>query len=97
MEIIIMFAKERIIRGIAIDYEEAMKKEKNWKTHLVIIPEDVHWEDGFKDPTNFFLTNAFLERYYFKTRSRAKAQEWANMLYGNNFYLVRPVVKAITR
>lgn len=75
-------------------YEEAMKKiGKN----VVIVPEDVHWEDGFKDPTNFFLTNAFGERYYFKTRSRAKAREWADMLYGKNFYEVRIVVKAVTR
>ena len=77
-----------------MQYEEAMKKIGK---HVIIVSEETHWGDEFKDPTNFFLTNALGERYYFKTRSRAKAQEWANMLYGNNFYIVRPVVKAITR
>jgi hypothetical protein len=72
-----------------MQYEDAIKKIGK---HVIIVPEEVHWEDGFKDPTNLFLTNALGERYYFKTRSRAKAQEC-----GNNFYLVRPVVKAITR
>lgn len=44
-----------------------------------------------KDPSNYYIVNAFGNRVYIKTTDRAKAQEKADEIYGKNFYSVRCV------
>jgi hypothetical protein len=44
-----------------------------------------------KDPSNYYIVNAFGNRVYIKTTDRAKAQEKADEMYGKGFYKVRTV------
>lgn len=44
-----------------------------------------------KDPSNYYIVNAFGNRVYIKTTDRAKAQEKADEMYGKGFYNVRCV------
>lgn len=75
-------------------FEDLLKK---FEKQIIIISEIDRWEEGFKDPTNFFIVNALGEGIYFRTRDRATAQEITDELYGKGFFTVRKVIKAITR
>jgi hypothetical protein len=44
-----------------------------------------------KDPSNYYIVNAFGNRVYIKTTDRVKAQEKADEMYGKGFYNVRAV------
>lgn len=65
--------------------------------NLVFVPYHEWSDDDFKDPTQYYVKNAMDENVYFRTRSRAKAQEWSDMLYGKNFYIVKKAMKAAVR
>jgi len=47
---------------------------------------------SIKDPSNYYIVNAFGNRVYIKTTDRAKAQEKADEVYGKGFYKVRCVL-----
>ena len=46
---------------------------------------------SFKDPSNYYIVNAFGNRVYIKTTDRATAQAKADEIYGKGFYNVRVV------
>lgn len=46
---------------------------------------------SFKDPSNYYIVNAFGNRVYIKTTDRATAQAKADEEYGKGFYSVRVV------
>lgn len=56
---------------------------------------DVYSED--KPPSKYYIMNAFGQGVYFKTRSRAKAQEICDQIYGKGFFTVKQVVVAQVR
>ena len=77
-----------------MSYEETFKElEKN----IVVVSEDDYWDEDFKAPTSLFIINALGEAIFFRTRDRAKAQGWSDMLHGKGHYKVRPVLKAAVR
>lgn len=45
-----------------------------------------------KDPSNYYIVNAFGNRVFIKTSDRATAQEKADEMYGKDFYKIRAVV-----
>ena len=53
-------------------------------------------EDNFKPPAKFYVATADGGRMYFKTNSRAKAQEYADYCFGGK-YKVRVEMKAAVR
>lgn len=57
------------------------------------INEEDRLSGDFKPPSQFFIVNALGEGVYFHTRSRAKAQQVCNDIYGEGKYLVRAEVK----
>jgi len=46
---------------------------------------------SFKDPSNYYIVNAFGNRVYIKTTDRALAIAKADEIYGKGFYNVRVV------
>ena len=46
---------------------------------------------AIKDPSNYYIVNAFGNRVYIKTTDRALAQKKADEMYGKGFYKVRCV------
>ena len=46
---------------------------------------------SFKDPSNYYIVNAFGNRVYIKTTDRATAIAKADEIYGKGFYNVRVV------
>lgn len=48
-------------------------------------------------PSKYYIMNAFGQGVYFKTRSRAKAQEICDQIYGKGFFVVKQVVVAQVR
>ena len=44
-----------------------------------------------KDPSNYYIVNAFGNRVFIKTTDRATAQDKADEMYGKDFYNVRVV------
>ena len=67
------------------------------KGKLAYVWEDeVLNEDNFKPPTRFYVATADGGRMYFKTNSRAKAQELADAVFGGK-YIVRVEIKAQVR
>lgn len=62
----------------------------------IYVPEDEYNAEDFKPPASFFIMNAIGEAVYFKTRSRQKAQEAADNLYGAK-YRVRVEMKGTIR
>lgn len=75
-------------------FEEALKSIEKF---VIIIPEEERFDMEFKAPTGFFVINANGDAVYFRTRSRPKAQEMADRLYGVGFYTVRKELKAAVR
>ena len=67
------------------------------KGKLVYVEESVMVdEDSFRAPTQFFVSDALGGAMFFRTNSRAKAQELADYVYGGK-YKVKIVVKAAVR
>ena len=59
----------------------------------IIVPCEERLHDlTFVDPTSWFIVNASGDGVYFKTRSKQKAQEAADLEYGIGKYKVRSVV-----
>ena len=77
-----------------LTYEQVLEKIGE---HLIFVSEEERLDDEFRDPTAFFIINAMNEAVYFRTRSRIKAQGWADELYGKGFYVVRKALKAQVR
>lgn len=71
-----------------------MTKDEILDKKVVVVKESDRFEEDFSHPTKFFIVNAFGDAVYFKTRSRATAQTWADTLYGVGFYTVRTALKA---
>ena len=67
------------------------------KIEIITVSQEERMDDDFQPPTSLFIVNAMGEGVYFKTRSRAKAQERADEVYGVGKYTVRLVVKAQAR
>lgn len=44
-----------------------------------------------KDPSNYYIVNAFGNRVFIKTTDRATAQDKADEMYGKDFYKIRAV------
>lgn len=61
------------------------------------VSEEDRFSDDFKPPSQFFIVNALGEGVYFHTRSRAKAQQKCNDLYGGSKYTIRCEIKAGVR
>ena len=53
-------------------------------------------EDNFKPPAKFYVATADGGRMYFKTNSRARAQELADAVFGGK-YTIRVEIKAQVR
>ena len=68
-----------------------------YEKHIIIVSEEQRFDDDFKEPTRYFIINAFGEAVHFKTRSREKAQQWSDEIYGEGFYTIREVQRAILR
>ena len=67
------------------------------KGKLVYVWEDeVLSEEFYKPPARFYVATADGGRMYFKTNSRAKAQELADAVFGGK-YIVRVEIKAQVR
>lgn len=75
-------------------YEQVLKTLED---KLIFVSEQDRLDDEFRDPTGLFILNAMGEAVYFRTRDRIKAQEWADMLYGKGFYIVKKSLKAQIR
>lgn len=58
---------------------------------------EVEDEDNFRPITGFFINDAMGGHLYFRTNSRAKAQELCDLCFGKNKYTVKIVVKAAVR
>lgn len=69
----------------------------NIKKKMIVVPEQQRFEDDFRPPSLFYIIDCFGNAVFFKTRSRAKAQEMSDVVYGKQFYLVKQVMFAITR
>lgn len=71
---------------------------KEIKKKMFVVTEQQRFEDeSVKPPSKFYILDAFNNAVYFKTRSRAKAQEMSDVVYGQRFFQVKEVVIAITR
>lgn len=70
-----------------------MKHTKQLKQiETIIVPCEERLHDlTFVDPTSWFLINANGDAVYFKTRSRIKAREQADIMYGKDKYVIRSV------
>jgi hypothetical protein len=64
---------------------------------VVYTSEEERMDDNFKPPSRFYIVNAMGEGVYFKTHSRAKAQDKADEIYGAGKYAVRVEIKATIR
>lgn len=61
------------------------------------VSEEERFSDDFKPPASFFIVDALGQGVYIHTRSRAKAQEVVDELYGVGKYRVRAELKANVR
>jgi len=82
--------------------KELLDTYENWygkkiMKKIVVVSEKERFNDEFKDPTAFFIINAFGDAVYFRTRDRLKAQEISDEMYGKGFYLVKRSMKAAVR
>lgn len=71
-----------------------MTRDEILDKKVVYVKESDRFGDDFSHPSKHFIVNAFGDALYFKTRSRATAQEWADIVYGKGFYKVRAAIKA---
>jgi len=63
------------------------------KIETIIVPCEERLHDlSFTDPTSYFLVDCNGDGVYFKTRSKQKAQEAADLEYGIGKYKIRSVV-----
>lgn len=67
---------------------------KHLLKRIVVVPEQQRFQDDFKAPTKYFVIDCFGNACHIRTRSRTKAQEIANEIWGEGFYTVRQVVIA---
>lgn len=65
--------------------------------HIIVSENEFEsWDENeqkfyYNYPSNFYCVNALSERVFFKTRSRAKAQEACDKLYGKGHYVIHAV------
>jgi len=64
---------------------------------IVVVPESERFIDEFKEPTAYFIVNALGDALFFKTRSRSKAQDMVDSMYGKGFYIIKKAMKAAVR
>lgn len=74
---------------------------KSLKKLVVVVPENEgeFWDNDketfvFKPSSRYYIRDSWGNYVYFKTRSRAKATEISNKIYGNGFFTVKEVVNA---
>jgi len=70
---------------------------KDLKKKVVVVSEEDRLSDEFKAPCKYYIIDAFGNGVYFKTRSRLTASALSDKIYGNGFFTVKQVVKAIAR
>ena len=63
---------------------------------LYVWEDEVLDEDNYKPPARFYVVTADGGRMYFKTNSRARAQELADAVFGGK-YTIRVEIKAQVR
>lgn len=63
---------------------------------LYVWEDEVLDEDNYKPPTQFFVADALGGHLFFRTNSRAKAQELSDLCF-NKKYTVKVVVRASVR
>lgn len=63
---------------------------------LYVWEDEVLDEDNYKPPAQFFVADAFGGHLFFRTNSRAKAQELCDLCF-NKKYTVKVVVRASVR
>ena len=63
---------------------------------LYVWEDEVLDEDNYKPRTQYFVVDAFGGHLFFRTNSRAKAQELCNLCF-NGKYTVKVVVRASVR
>lgn len=71
--------------------EETFNK---WKDKLQIFPQEMFYADSFNPKYKYYFINSFGDAVFLKVRSRAKAQEICDELYGKGFFTVRSFVRA---
>jgi len=67
------------------------------KIKWVEVLEEDRFAEDFKEPSTYFIVNAFNNAVFFFTSSRQKAQDMSDELYGKNHYIVRKVIRAQVR
>lgn len=65
---------------------------KKTKGRVVLVPSEI-LDTDHKPPTKYYIVDCFGNGVFFKTRSRSNAQELCDILYGENFFTVREVIK----
>lgn len=71
--------------------EETFNK---WKDKLQIFPQEMFYADNFKTNFKYYFVNSFGDAVFLKVRSRSKAQEITDELYGKGFFTVRSLIRA---
>lgn len=61
---------------------------------VVFVSSDERFSDSFKPPCTYYVINAMDEGVFFRTNSRKTAREWADTLYGKDFYSISKSMRA---
>ena len=64
---------------------------------LYVWEDEVLNEELYKPKSQFFIADALGGHLFFRTNSRAKAQQLCDKVYGENKYTVKVVVRASVR
>ena len=83
-----------MLESIVKKFCETVGIDRKWADKVVIYDYEQLEKANFKDPSRFYIVNAFCDRVYFKTRSKSKAKQWCDEIYGKDFYNIREVIKA---
>lgn len=77
--------------------EEAGIVDKKIAKRVLVYSQEDAMDDSFIPPKAFYFINAFGHHIYVATNRRDRAQEISDICFGKNKYMVKKVIKAVTR
>ena len=86
-----------MLESIVKKFCETVGIDRKWADKVVIYDYEQLEKSNFKDPSKYYILNAFGDRVYFKTRIKSKARQWCDEIYGKGKYVIREVIRAEVR